>query len=396
MSGPIVVTGAGLCTSAGDALSAVLGALAQRRPLAQAGADGGPAAAAMTGFDAKRYIDRRGVRDLSRASQLACAAAAGNARGLSGIPVAEIGVASGSAWGSISTVIDFEHEAHLQGVRFVDPILFTETVSNVPAGQIAILYGWSAFNVTVSSGSASGLAAIQQALVFLEEERGAVAIAGGADELSPRVLRALARRGEVASAAGSLPLAAARSGPIGGEGACYLTLEPRDHAMRRGVPPLAAIRGAAARYVPERSGSGAARASLAALIRELCDGNGGRSSVDLVVLSASGSIPGDLEEAGAVLDVFGGGPAAPPVIAPKSILGETWGASGAIAVGLAIEIMRTGTIPGAAEGVSLAPELAGLNLPEESLRRVVRNALILDRTDAGHQLGLVISPGEAA
>ena len=93
------------------------------------------------------------------------------------------------------------------------------------------------------------------------------------------------------------------------------------------------------------------------------------TGVDLVVLSAAGLVDGDVEEAGAVLDVFGDGPAAAPSIAPKAILGETWGASGALAAALAIEAMRTSTVPAAPRGFVLSPELAGLNVPHETLRR---------------------------
>jgi 3-oxoacyl-(acyl-carrier-protein) synthase len=79
------------------------------------------------------------------------------------------------------------------------------------------------------------------------------------------------------------------------------------------------------------------------------------------------------------------------VLAPKSILGETWGASGALAAAIAIEAMRNSTVPAAPHGFVPSPEFAGLNVPQETLVRPVRNALILDRTDSGHQLGLVIS-----
>jgi 3-oxoacyl-[acyl-carrier-protein] synthase II len=299
----------------------------------------------------------------------------------------------GSAWGSLDTVIAFEREAHLQGARFVDPILFTETVSNVPAGQVAILYGWSAFNATVSSASASGLASLRQALLFLEEGRGSIAVAGGCDEVNAPVLRALRGRGLVAGTASSLPLSAQRSGPVGGEGAAFLTIEAEAQARERGAQPIAAIRGTEACFSPGGTAEpGAARHSMAALIRRLAERAGiAPRNVDLVALSASGSIDGDAEEAGAVVDVFGRGPSAPPVVAPKWIFGETWGASGALAVAIAVEAMRTSTVPGSPIGFVLDQTLDGLNVPSESLRRPMRNALILDRTDSGHQFGVLVS-----
>ena len=393
MPGSLVVTGSGMITAAGDTPQAVLQSLLARTPLSSVRLDDGGVVASIAEFDPKRYIFRKGVKDLSRISQLACSAAAANARGIEGVAAGDVGVVFGSAWGSLTTVIEFEREAHLQGARFVDPILFTETVSNVPAGQVAILYGWSAFNATVSSGAASGLAGIRQALAFLEEGRGRVAVAGGGDELNLQLLGSMRRRGSVTGRLDSLPLAKERSGPVGGEGACFLTIESAEHARHRGADALASVRASGARFVPEGGlGTEGARESMAGLIRQLAARAGLElSAVDLVVLSASGLIDGDLEEAGAVLDVFGGGPGTVPVLAPKSILGETWGASGALNAAVAIEVMRNSTVPAAPHGFVLSPDLLGLNVPQETLQRPVRNALILDRTDSGHQLGLVLS-----
>jgi 3-oxoacyl-[acyl-carrier-protein] synthase II len=393
MTGSFVVTGTGAVTAAGDTPQAILQTLLARTPLAGPRPEDGLVVAAMDAFDAKRYILKKGVKDLSRTSQLACSAAAATVRGLEGVAPEDVGVVFGTAWGSLKTVIDFEREAFVQGARFVDPILFTETVSNVPAGQVAILYGWSAFNATMSSGAASGLTGLRQALAFLEEGRGLVAVAGGGDELNAPVLRALRRCSGLTGQAGSLPLAAGRSGFAGGEAACFLTIESDEHARRRGAVAQAIIRASGSRFVPRsEAGTDGARESMAALIRHLTRSAGLElSAVDLVVLSASGLVGGDLEEAGAVIDVFGGGSAAVPVVSPKAILGETWGASGPLAAVVAIEAMRTSTVPAAPHGFVLAPDLSGLHVPEETQHRPIRNALILDRTDTGHQLGLVLS-----
>ena len=347
MSGSFVITGVGLVSAAGDTPGEVFAALSAGRPLA----------GAIDAFDPKRYISRKGFKDLSRASQLACAAAAGNARGIEGVPADRVGVVLGTAWGSLNTVIEFEREAHVQGARFVDPILFTETVSNVPAGQIAIHYGWSAFNATVSSGSASGLAGLRQAVLLLEDERGLVAVAGGCDELNAPVLRTL------------------RKGSTYGEAACFLTIESDAHARRRGARPMARIRGTEIGFVPPGlPDARAAGDAMGALIHRVTARAGlALSDVELVVSSAGDANDRDGHEGRAVLDVFGSGSSTLPIIAPKSILGETWGASGALAVVIAIEAMRTSTVPG------------------QSSCKAMRNALILDTTDSGHQFGMIVS-----
>jgi 3-oxoacyl-[acyl-carrier-protein] synthase II len=372
MTGAFVVTGVGWMSAAGDTPEAAFARFIAGVPLVSARPIDGLGLAEMEGFDAARYIPGKGIKDLSRLSQLACSAAAANARGMTGVAPEDVGVVFGSAWGSLKTVIEFEREAHLQGARFVDPILFTETVSNVPAGQVAIRYGWSAFNATVSSGSASGLAGLRQALSFLEEGRGSVAVAGGGDELNRPLLRALRLRGG--------------PGPVGGEGACFLSIETEAHAKERGAGAIAAIRATGGRFDD----------SLAGLIRQLASrAELDVHDIDLVVISASSLLEGPDAEARAVLDVFGGGASAPPVLVPKSVLGETWGASGVFAAALAIEAMRRSTVPAAPRDFRVKDALASLHVPRETLRRPLRNALILDSTEAGQQLGLVVSGGAA-
>ena len=391
-----VFTGAGLVTAAGDTPQALFAALAAGSPRAAVHPETGFPVVACASFDAKTYLKRKGVKDLSRTSQLACAAAAGNAAGIAGVPVEEVGVVLGSAWGSLTTVVSFEREAFVQGPRFVDPILFTETVANVPAGQVAIFFGWSAFNATVSAGSASGLAGVLRALDFLVEGRGTIAVAGGADELNLPLLRSLHARQLLAPGLGCLPLSASLTGPIGGEGACFLTLESDEHARARAASPMARIRSSAARFAASRATPAhSTRASLAELLRELLVRAEIESrDVDLLVLSAAGRPVGDADEGGAVLDVFGAGPDAPLVVAPKGVLGESWGASGPLAIVIAIEALRTETVPGAPLGFVAARGLEGLRVPSATCPCKIRNAIVVDRSDAGHQFGIVLSAVE--
>jgi len=363
-----------------------------------AGGSRHPASVPVLGFDPKAYLARKGLKDLSRASQLACAAASRVAAGIANVAPSHVGIALGSAWGSLRTVVEFERAAWIDGPRFVDPLLFTETVSNVPAGQVAIAFGWSAFNVTVSSGTASGLEALAIARELLEEGRAEIAVAGGADELNAPLLRALCAEGSLSASPGSLPLDEARSGPIGGEGACLVTLETEDGARARGARPLARVLATVCRYLgdpgPRRAPSSGA---IAATLYEVLDRARLRpDAIDLLVLSAGGRAEADLAEAGAVLAVFGRGGGTPPVVLPKAILAETWGASGPIGVAVVLEAMRTGTIPGRPAAWRPAPGAEGLNLPPRALRRPVHRALVLDASDRGHAAAIALAAPEAS
>ncbi len=402
MSGPYVISGAGLVSAVGDTLESLERAVEAGTPLGGAAEAPGNAALAagprcvpIERFDPKRYINRRGLKDLSRTSQLACAAAAPIATTLERFDPTTVGVVLGTGWGSLRTVVDFEWESCTMAARLVDPLLFAETVSNVPAGQISIIFGWSAFNLTVSSGHASGLGAIREGLDLLRDDRAAIAVAGGADEINRPALTVLAGDGMVAGESPSLPFAAASRGLTGGEGACLFSLESLRHARARGAVPLARIEAAVGRFVPPTSDREAAgHTAVAELLRGLLDQAGLRpGDIQLVVASASGTAPGDLQEAAAIHDVFGDAPDVPCVLAPKAILGETWGASGPLAVALACAAMRSGTIPGYPPGAPRDAALPYLNLPDRPVQRAVRHAAILSRTDQGHLEALLLAPG---
>ena len=129
-----VVTGAGIITVAGDTPRALHEALVRGIPLGSSipSVSSGLPAAPIHDFDPKTYLKRKGLKDLSRTSQLACAAASRLLDRVDGVAGPGVGVVFGSAWGSLETVIRFERAAHVDGPRFVDPLLFTETVANVP------------------------------------------------------------------------------------------------------------------------------------------------------------------------------------------------------------------------------------------------------------------------
>ena len=327
------VTAAGLVTAAGDDGGSVCEPRhAPRRA--------SPAAVAhpIADFDPRATFERKGLRHLSRTSQLACAAAARLEDDLRVVPPTEVGVVLGSAWASLDSIVRFEREAHVEGPRFVDPGLFAETVANVPAGHVSIFFGWSALNATIAAGAASGLQAIVTALELLGEDRAGAIVAGGADAASPHVQR---ERG---------------TDFAGGEGACLLLIEPAERAAARGARPLGRLSAGAVRW-DDRP------ATLdAGLLRELLD----RASLDPrdvdLVVATRGAGAFDRQ---ALRATFGEEP--PPVLTPEPALGETWAAAGPLAVVLALEAMR---------------------------QRSVRHALVIDGAETGYHGALVVSAAE--
>ncbi len=357
MGSSFAITAVGLVSAAGDDPDALFSRLLEARSLAVSRSP--IPVAPIEGFVPSKYVQRKGLKHLSRTSQLACAAASTVGQELEGVDNTEIGVVLGTAWASLDTVVRFEREAYVEGPRFVDPVLFTETVANVPAGQLSIYYGWSALNATIAAGSSSGTEALLRATEFLREERARVVVAGGADELNAHLLGALQLDGP---------------GPVGGEGACLFAIESESSAASRGATVLGRL-AAAAGLSSEAGGQNDVPRRAAAILRLFDRAGVGASDVDLVVLSSAAG-GDDGREAASLVDVFGS--AMPPAVAPKAILGESWGAGGALAVATALQSMARGIVPPSPESAVADGRAAGLNLLAAAESREVACALVLD------------------
>ncbi len=395
-----VITDTGLITAAGDNAETVHEALCAASPLARISDDDlapGLLTAPIDNFQAKDYIQRRGLRDLSRTSQLACVAAAPLAKRLEGIDPIDVGIALGTGWGSLESVVAFEWETCSISPRFLNPLLFAETVANVPGGQISIFFGWSGFSLTVSCGGASGLDAIAQGMDLLEENRAPMLIVGGADALNAPVLQVLASDGAISPGGPSLPFSRDRSGPVGGEGAALLVVESAAHARARAAKPLARLGGVVERLSAGANDQTSAQSSeFVELLGDLLERSRvAPGEIDLIASSADGS-PSDGEEAVAIHQVFGEGDRAPLVMAPKGVLGETWGASGPLAATAVIECMRTGRVPGRAEGTVRDPDLPPLRLPATVTASTIRHAVVLATSRSGHMAAMLLSSPDGA
>src|SRR3989454_1905782 len=232
----VVVTGVGVISADGAGPAAWLGALDSGAPLVRdASPQGAPQpirAAAIEGFSLRDYGAFRGTVGISGTAQLAWAATAlaqREAATASPIPRGDrVGVVLATAFGNLESMVRFDRGARREGHRFVDPMLFPNTVVNAAAGHVSILFGYSALNSTVSSGSAAGLQAIAYAVDALRRGDADLIFAGGAEELSywtwlgERELREPAAPG-----GGAGPAPREEQVVFPGEGAAVLALEDR-------------------------------------------------------------------------------------------------------------------------------------------------------------------------
>ncbi|MFD9391122.1 beta-ketoacyl-[acyl-carrier-protein] synthase family protein [Streptomyces sp. NPDC060000] len=262
-----------------------------------------------------------------------------------------VGVVLGVGGTSLSTYESaFQHLSTGHPDR-VSPLTVPRSNPNMAAGEIAIDLGARGPNFTVSTACASGATAIGVARDLLRSGTCDVVLAGGAESARSRMtaacfarMRALSRRRDQPGLA-SRPFDTARDGFVLGEGAAVLVLEPLAAARSRSAPVHALLRGYGASadahhpISPHPEGRGVTQAVTTALQDAGC-----RPS-DIGHINAHGtSTPtNDALEAAALTRIFGD--QAPPVTAPKGVIGHSLGAAGAIEAAYTVLALRHARIP---------------------------------------------------
>lgn len=407
----VVITGAGLVSSLGDAPAALHANLVEGRSgirpveLFEPKGLGCPLGGEVAGFDAQKYLGRRNLRPLDRTSRLVASAAqlALDDSGWTADMRAshEVGLILGTMFCSVHTISEFDRRALEAGPAYASPMDFSNTVINAAAGQTAILHDLRGVNTTVSTGLTSGLQAIAYAADLIRGGRVPALLAGGADEMCFESFYGFDRAGllcrsELHEHHYHIPFDARRNGSSLGEGAALLMLEDAESARERGVRVLAEISGCGSAYDCSR-GKDEHRAveSIAlSMRRALYDAAMLPAEVDFLSASANGSPRGDRHEALAVAQVFGCHTQRMPVTAIKGMLGETLGASGAIQTVDALETMRDGALPGIL-GLEEFEDDFPLPLACSVARRVDAASVLVNSTSFdGHICSLVLTRRE--
>ncbi len=221
------------------------------------------------------------------------------------------------------------------------------------ASLIAEHYHLRGGQYTNCSACAAGAQTIGEALHELRVGRTDVAIAGGADSmLNPLGLGGFSLLGALAPGNGDparacRPFDATREGTVLAEGAAFLVLEAREHALDRGARVYAELAGYGSSLDafrvsdPEPDGVGAVLSMRAALR----DAGLAPDKVDCVNAHATGTPKNDAVETAAIKQVLGDRARNVPVHAVKSMTGHMIGASGAVEAAAAVLTLQQGVVP---------------------------------------------------
>jgi 3-oxoacyl-[acyl-carrier-protein] synthase II len=291
--------------------------------------------------DLAHWLPPARARRLSWPSRYAVAAAemalADGGLDRAALATAPTTVALATAFGTARFAEQLVREIVLQGPETASPSLFSESVANAPAAQVALATGARGANAAVTQREAGALQALLLAARELRLGRSRFALAGCCEEINPLVHALLGRFRALAppSPEGELarPFDRRRAGTVAAEGAVVLLLEREEEARARGARILARLVAGERAFDATAPAHdwGRGEATLAArLLAGLQRQGVAADSIDRVVSGASGTVAGDRLEAAALRRFFG--PALPPVLAPKGVTGEYAGGHLAAAV----------------------------------------------------------------
>ena len=228
-------------------------------------------------FDPTDFMSKKQSRRMDRFAQFGIAA---GVQAVEGAGVADIvrdapdrvAIVMGSGIGGLSTWEREYRVLHERGPGRVSPFLITMMVPNMAAGQLAIMLGATGPSQCPVLACATGGEAIAEGLELIRRGEADVVIAGSAEApITPLsmagfcAIRAVSRRNDEPACA-SRPFDEGRDGFVMSEGAGVVILESEEHAVRRGVEPIAAVAGYArttdAYHVtaPDEQGRGVERA----------------------------------------------------------------------------------------------------------------------------------------
>jgi 3-oxoacyl-[acyl-carrier-protein] synthase II len=351
-------------------------------------------------FDPESFLGKKGLRDLDRSTKLVCSAASlaiSDAHlEITDENSSSTGVSIGTTFGSLHSIFQFDRQGLIEGPRYVNPSHFPNTVINSPASRVSIRFKIKGFNTTISTGFCASLDAVYYASDFIRFGRVEAVLAGGVEELCEETFLGFHNLGFLSGTDGSEPIScpfdARRNGILLSEGAAVLVLESEDHALRRGANISAEIIGYGNSFDPladrdfKQSGKGLRNAiSLA-----LKDASLNPADIDYICSCANSTKGLDRMETEVIKEVFGYRAFQIPVSSIKSMVGESFSASGALSLSAAICALEKGFIPPTINYREQDP-LCDLDcVPNEARQKEIGTAVVTSSDPYGNNTAVVL------
>ncbi len=380
------------------------------------------AVAPVTGFKARKYIDRKSLK-LMTAPVRYGVAAAGLALEHAGL-VAEnadperFGVFVGAGQAFADRVeLEYALDHCLTGTNQIDMVRYGEEglgmihplwllrgLSNNVLGFVSLKFNAQGINNNYANSGVSATQAIIMGAAAIAAGRADLVLAGGYDSaLIDENLVGYGRLGMLSNFAGDpsaahRPFDRDRSGFVPSEGAGFLLLEAAETARKRGARPLARVMGGAVTCdafgmaEPDPSGQHLRRAVERALRFSHLEAD----QIDGIFAHGAASPSFDPLEAVVYRELFANRPDL-PVVADKASLGHTVAASGALSTSMAALALHHQALAPIVNLEHIDPSCEGLAYVRgEAQNRALSHVLVSSAGVGGQAAALVLSRVETS
>jgi beta-ketoacyl ACP synthase len=275
-----------------------------------------------------------------------------------------LAVSIGTGLGSAEELVFSYDEMRERGYRAISPLTVQKYMPNGAAAAVGLERHAKAGVMTPISACASGSEGIARAWQQIVLGEADAAICGGVETKIEAVpiagfanMRIVMSTNNDDPAGACRPFDKDRDGFVFGEGGALMLIETEEHAKARGANILARIMGASITsdgfhmVAPDPNGVRAGHAITRAIqLAGLTP-----ADIDHVNAHATGTQVGDVAEGKAINNAMGGHK--PAVYAPKSALGHSVGAVGAVESILTVLTLRDQVIPPTLNLENLDPEI---------------------------------------
>ena len=268
---------------------------------------------------------------------------------------------------------------HMRGPRSMSAYTAIAWLQVANVGQTTIHFGVQGYSKTPINDAVGGLDALCLAYGAIQRGEAEVIIAGGCEAmLHPLILFVLGYSEDFATGEDPnvyRPFDRRAAGLVIAEGAGICILEEYEHAQKRGAPIYGEIVGygqtndAHGLLPPSSNGTQYARAMRLAM------DNGGLQREDIAYISLDGrAVPSsDAGEVNALHRTFGSDLADIPISVPRTMIGHSYAAAGALDAVMGLLALQHGLIPPTINCEQLDPHY-GLNLVQGEARPLTRQA----------------------
>lgn len=354
----------------------------------------------ISNFDVERYIERKLAKRTDRMTHLALAAvseALEDARvDMTQEDPRRVGVVIANTVGGINSAYDQVEAFYTRGPRAMSPFAAISWLQVANVGQTSLRYGIQGYCKTPVNDLVGGLDALGLASYAVRRGTADMVIAGGCEALLQPFLLNILAQGAVYMTGDDpcayRPFDRRAAGLLLAEGAGICILEDYQHALRRGAPIYGEIAGfgqtndAHSLSTAPMSGKHYARAmSLAMEEARIQPSQIGYASLDGRAVATH-----DHVEVEALSQALGADAARLPVSVPRTMLGHSFAAAGALDTITALLSLVHHLIPPTINCEELNPAYT-LDLVRDEARPLAKDAVLLcGRSLTGANVALVV------